>query len=948
MSHPLRALTALGQAVWYDNLSREVLRTGELKRMIEEDGVSGATPNPTIFEKALTGERIYDHALHALVDTGDGVQQIYEELAAADVRDAADLLYPVYESTEGTEGYVSLDVSPHLAYDTAGTIDQARRLFALVNRRNLMINVPATIEGMNAAAELLAEGININVTLIFSQEQYRDAMSAYIQGVERWIDSGGEPGHVCGTASFFINRVDSAIDEILREIVDPKIKPAARSLLGKAAIANAKIAYATYMEVFHGPRFALLRDKGARPQRILWAGTSTTDPEYADTYYVDALIGPETINTLPKISIDAYRRHGKPAVRLYEGVEAAREVFIGLEQLGIDVAEVMDALLENGVKLSTESFDHLVGAITKKRTRLIRGWGHRSASLGDLQKRVDEKLAQFDEQKVAESLWAGDVSLWTDDPAMLGPIARRLGWLPALETMIGETHRLRTFADDIKDAGFTVAVLLGMGGSSLASEVFATCFGSQQGFLDLKVLNTTVPDEILALEQGLDLEHTLFVYSSKSGRTVEAQALYAYFRARMESLLGEKAGSHFIAITDPGTSLGRLAGEQGFRKTFLNPPTIGGRFSALSYFGLVPAALMGMDLDRLLMRASQSVESAAPEVPALENQGMWLGTCLAEASLVGKDKLSLIMSPGIERFGLWLEQLVAESTGKEGKGIVPIVGESMGAPDVYDNDRLFVYLRLDDEGGFDEQVSALERYGHPVITLRLHTPFDLGREIFRWQLATAIAGVILRINPFDEPQVAECKTVTRNILDTYKKDKTLPRGEGMDVDDPGLAAALADFLSAARPGDYVAFNAFIRPTEENRAILQSMRVRVRGKFKTATGAGFGPRHLYATGQMQKGGADKGLFIQITSDDKEDAPVPGKTYSFGVLKTAQALADYKALQNRGRRVLRVHLREESDLSKVAHALRTALPSPQEAMMDRDEVLLRTFSSDFESY
>jgi len=773
----------------------------------------------------------------------------------------------------------------------------------------------------------LAEGINVNVTLIFSQEQYRAAVTAYIEGVGRWIESGGDPGQVCSVASLFVSRVDTAIDEILREIVDPKTKPIARSLVGKAAIANAKIAYAAYTEVFHGPRFALFGERGARPQRVLWASTSTKDPEYADTYYVDALIGPETVNTLSRVALDAYQRHGRPASRLAEGVEAARELFARLEQLEIDLDDVMDALLENGVRLFAEAHDQLLNSITQKRTRLIRGWGHRSASLGDLQKRVDGTLARFDEQKVAESLWACDVSLWTDDPALVGPIARRLGWLPVIETMARETDRLRRFAQDIKDAGFKVAVLLGMGGSSLAAGVFAACFGSQPDLLELRVLDTTLPDEILAVEREIDLAHTLFVFSSKSGRTLETLCLYAYFRAKMEKLVGEEAGSHFMAITDPGTSLGRLAMEKGFRKTFLNPPTIGGRFSALSYFGLVPAALMGVDLDRLLMRAAQSVESAAPEVPALENQGLWLGACLAEASLVGKDKLSLIVSPGLAHFGAWLEQLLAESTGKQGKGILPIEGEPLGTPDVYGYDRLFVYLRIDDEGVFDEEVSALERYGHSVITLRLHTPFDLGREMFRWQLAAAIAGVVLGMNPFDEPDVAVSKEITQSILETYEKDKTLPEGEWLDVNDPALAQALAIFLADSKPGDYVAFNAFLRPIQQNRAMLQSMRIAVRDRLKIATVVGFGPRYLHSTGQMHKGGFNKGLFIQITTDDREDAPVPGKAYTWGVLKAAQSLGDYEALKNRGRRIIRVHLSDESDLGKLADALTEALAPPQ---------------------
>lgn len=923
MTHPLRALTALGQSIWYDNLSREFLRTGELQRTIDEDGISGVTSNPTIFEKAISTDRAYDHVIHELVDTGRQVPEIYEELVAADVREVADLLLPVYEASAGVDGYVNLEVSPHLAYDVQGTVERALHLRTLVDRRNLMIKVPATTEGLKAMSDLLAQGVNVNATLVFSQDQYHETVAAFLEGVERWIDSGGDPDLIASVASFFVSRVDTAVDEILREVVDPKVKPTARSLLGKAGIANAKIAYAAYQELFHGPRFALLRDKGVRPQRIVWASTSTKDPDYADIYYVEALIGPETVNTLPKITLDAYRRHGRPAARLKEGVEAAGDLLARLEQLGIDLGEIMDSLLHNGVAAFAQSYDQLMCDIEKKRTRLLRGWGHRSASLGEIQKRVDETLAQFDAQKVGESLWAGDVSLWSKDPEQAGRIARRLGWLSVVDTMIPETRRLARFVDELRADGFRVAVLLGMGGSSLTAEMFQACFGSHGDFLDLKVLDSTVPETIAALERELDLQHTLFVVSSKSGRTVEALSLYAYFRAKVEELKGDDAGSHFVAVTDPGTNLGKLAREKGFRKTFLNPPTMSGRFSALSYFGLLPAALIGMDVKRLLMRAAQSVESAGPEVPALENQGMWLGTCLAEASLGGKDKLSLIVSPRIGRFGYWLEHLIAESTGKEGKGIIPIVDEPPGEPEVYANDRLFVYLRIDDQGAFDEQISALERYGHPVITLRLHTAFDLGREIIRWQLAIAIAGIILGTNPFDAPEADMSRTLTREILERYQRDNELPKGEFLNVDDPALAYYLRQFLGLSEPGEYLAFDAFIRPTEETRSMLQSMRTLVRDKRGIATTVGFAPRSLYTSGQMHKGGPDKGLFIQITSDNRDHVPIPGKTYCFGVLNAAQALGDYEALKTRGRRIMRVHMRDDSDLEKLQGALETAL-------------------------
>ena len=440
------------------------------------------------------------------------------------------------------------------------------------------------------------------------------------------------------------------------------------------------------------------------------------------------------------------------------------------------------------------------------------------------------------------------------------------------------------------------------------------------GYLDLRVVDTTVPGSILELEQSLDLEHTLFIVSSKSGGTIEVMSLYKYFRARMEQVLGAKAGGNFIAITDPGTSLGKLASEHGFRRVFLNPPDIGGRFSALSYFGLVPAALMGADMNRLLMRASQAVEASGPYVPALESPGAWLGVIMAEASLAGKDKLTFIISPKISSFGCWLEQLVAESTGKEGKGILPIEGEPVGQNESYGNDRLFMYLRLDDDSTNDRRVSDLEKAGYSVVTLRLHGPYDLGREMFRWEFATAVAGAILRINPFDQPDVQESKDITKKLLQAYVKDQKLNEGSRVDINDADLATILGKFFDPASPGSYVAFNAFIIPSEKNREILQDIRTIVRDKLRIATAVGFGPRYLHSTGQFHKGGTDEGIFVLITVDDVEDAAIASEPYSFGVLKSAQALGDYEALKKKGKRVLRVHLQSESDLYKLREAVK----------------------------
>lgn len=915
MNNPLRRLGELGQSVWYDNLNRELLRSGELKRMIEEDGVTGVTSNPSIFEKAIAGSKIYDNHLHELVDEGKDVYGIYEGLAVEDIRQAADLLLPVFEKTSGADGYVSLEVSPELAYDTDGTLAQVRHLFKLVDRKNLMIKVPATHEGVSAVKELIADGININITLIFSLAQYRDTAAAYLEGLGRWTASGGDPAAVASVASFFVSRVDTLVDERLGEIPYPELRSTATDLMGRAGIANAKMAYALYKELFHGEPFAAFREQGARPQRVLWASTSTKNPNYPDTYYVDHLLGPETVNTLPQVTLDAYRDHGQPIPRLEEDLDQARELFPKLAELGISMDEVMGQLLEDGVRLFADSFSKLLENVGRKRTRLLRGWGHRSASVGSLQKQVDETLSQWDKEELAEKLWAGDCSIWKDDEQECGQIRQRLGWLQVVDTMTDEVSRLKDFAEEIRSLGYTRAVLLGMGGSSLAAEVFASCYGVADGYLDLLVLDTTIPRSIIETEWNLDLAHTLFIVASKSGGTIEVASLYSYFRSRVEQVLGYEAGKNFIAITDPGTSLGKLASEHGFRKVFLNPSDIGGRFSALSYFGLVPAALIGADIGRILMRASQSVESSKPEVPALENPGLWLGAIIAQASLAGIDKLSLIVSPPVRSFGYWLEQLIAESTGKEGKGIVPIEGEPVGGPEHYERDRLFVYLRLDDDGTYDQFVSTMESSGHPVVTLRLHTAYDLGREMFRWEFATAVAGAILKINPFDQPNVQEAKDFTTELLESRQAEGGISTGNGLKIDDPGLLPSLKDLMDQRKPGDYVAFNAFLHPSRESVDALQSIRTVVRDKFRTATALGFGPRYLHSTGQIHKGGPNKGLYIEITMEDPKDVEIPGKPYTFGELKSAQSLGDYEALKRRERRILLVHLSSESDLAKL---------------------------------
>ncbi len=920
MSNPFKIINSLGQSIWYDNLGRDQIRSGSLKRLIERDGITGVTSNPTILLKAIRGQKIYDDDIHSKVDQGADVSAVYEHLALADITEAADLLAAVFRNTDGRDGYVSLEVPPELAYERSKTVVEARRLFELVGRPNLMIKVPATAQGIGAITELTAAGVNINATLIFSLGQYKAAAQAYMQGLEQWSEKGGDPKKVASVASFFVSRVDSSVDERLKEFSGQGSRSMCPDLLGKTAIANATLAYEHYMEILDSEQWGSLEKQGARAQKVLWASTSTKDPSYPDTYYVDKLLWPGTINTLPPSTLEAYRDHGNPDLRSAPDPAQARRIFEALTLQGLNIDLIMQRLLESGVSSFEDSFSELLAEIAGKRTRLLRGYGHRSASLGKLRENVDEILKRLDNEKITEKIWDMRPELWTTSLAGRAEIVQRLGWLRVVEIMQGEVDKLKAFAQEIVDEGFRHIALIGMGGSSIAPEAFMQCFGTGEDRPDFRIIDTTVPDAVLEIERSMDLRKTLFIVSSKSGGTIEVISLFNYFHHRMRELVGASAGKHFIAITDPGTSLGRLASEKQFRKIFLNPSDIGGRYSALSYFGLVPAALIGLDLSFLLVRAAQAVEGSGHDAPALESPAAWLGAIMAGGALVGQDKFTFIISPPLEGFGCWLEQLLAESLGKDGKGVIPIEGESVGLPDAYGPDRIFVYMRLDGDASQDMRVSELEKAGFPVVTLRMHGAYDTGREIFRWEFATAVAGEILGVNPFDQPKVQESKDITEARLKAYSSHGEFPKSDFIEVVANDFVEQIQSFVSQVGPGDYVAVCAFIRPSTANRAELDKLRIFIRDRFKVATTVGFGPRYLHSTGQIHKGGPNNGHYVVITSKDVEDFPVPKAGYSFGLLKEAQALGDVEALKKYNRRVVWIRLDDDSQLGKILEALR----------------------------
>jgi transaldolase/glucose-6-phosphate isomerase len=945
----LHQLAELGQSVWQDYIRRSEIESGELQRMLDL-GVLGVTANPTIFEKAITGSTDYDSAIEELVRQGKTEDEIYKILITEDIGMAADLLRPIYDRTEGRDGFVSIEVAPSLAHDTEGTMREAEEFWRIINRPNIMVKVPATAEGIPAIEELLYRGLNINITLIFSVEVHKQVMEAYLRALERRVQEGKPIDRIASVASFFVSRVDTKVDKLLEELLnkeqDPDRRQTIKSLMGTAAINNSKMAYQEFLRVFGTERFQRLKEKGARVQRPLWASTSTKNPNYSDVLYVDSLIGPDTVNTLPPQTIMAFLDHGTVERTIDKDLDKARQQLQMLEELGISMKQVTDELTVEGVQAFAKSFDTLAESIREKRERILAGATERyGASLGGLEPQVSDGLRRISANNVVSRIWEKDPTLWKQDEEARKKIKNRLGWLGVTEIMQDRADEIQAFAEQVRQAGFNSVVLLGMGGSSLAPEVINRVFGPRQGWPRFFMLDSTEPGTITAIERRIQPDNTLFIVSTKSGGTTETMSFYRYFREKVNAAKGPRAGENFVAITDPGTSLEELAGQEGFRHTFLNMPDIGGRYSALSYFGLVPAALMGVDIKKLLDCADNMVEACAPSVKVEDNPGAWLGVVMGEAWRAGRDKITVTTSPDLDSFGLWVEQLLAESTGKEGKGLIPVTGEPLGRPSFYGRDRLFIYLRLDD-GVIDQEqeraLAKLESAGQPVVRLHMKNRYDLGAEFFRWEFATAVAGHILGIDAFDEPNVQESKDNTKRLLEVYQREGKLPEGQPvLETDhlalygdeemlsrngsEGTLETALRAFFRTVRPGDYVGILAYLPSTGEHEELLQDARVSIRNTLRVATTFGYGPRFLHSTGQLHKGGPNKGVFLQITADPRRDLPIPGEPYTFGTLIRAQALGDLQSLWEHGRRAVRIHIRgdQSAGVEHIREAIKEAI-------------------------
>jgi transaldolase/glucose-6-phosphate isomerase len=930
----LKELHSLGQSVWLDNLSRHLIRCGDLGRLIAQDGVRGMTSNPSIFEKAISHGNDYDDDISHYVGEGEDVGQIFRHLSVRDIQEAADALRPVYDESKGGDGFISIEVSPYIAMETDPTVAEAKSLWQEIDRPNLMVKVPGTKAGIPAIRALTAAGLNINITLLFAREMYGKVAEAYIAGLEDRAAKGEDISKIASVASFFVSRIDTkadaAIEDKLKDAKDGA-RAGLQALRGKIAIANAKLAYQQYKRYFSGAAWQKLADKGARPQRLLWASTGTKNKAYPDTLYIDTLIGPDTVNTMPPETMDAFRDHGTPKATLEDDVDGAKKVLADFEAAGISLDRITDTLVSEGVALFADAADKLYGALADKRAKILDGGLARlSVAPGEsAQKAVDAEMKAHGD--ASRRLWAGDKSFWTGADE-----DKWLGWLDIVSRELGDVATLRDFAKTTE--GFSDAVLLGMGGSSLGADVLDEIFGQCESHPKLHVLDSTDPGRIATVTAAITLEKTMFIVASKSGTTLEPNILKDYFFDLVRKTGAAKPGKQFVAITDPGSAMEMTAKTEGFAHIFLGDPAIGGRYSVLSKFGLVPAAAMGLDIERILRETERMAVSCAALAPPAANPGVKLGIALgALANECGRDKVTILASRELKSIGTWLEQLIAESTGKQGKGLIPVSGEPLGEPDDYGEDRVFVHLHLAGADEPDAQLRALEEAGHPVIRIVIEDTYQIGQIFYLWEIAIAVAGAVLGINPFDQPDVEAAKVKARELTDAYEKTGALKKEEpifalnGFSVYAGGKANeglrggnSLAQILRAhferVEEDDYVALLAYLEQNAAHEAELQAMRLKLRDNKTVATCLGFGPRFLHSTGQAYKGGPNTGVFLTITCDHKTDIAIPGRKASFGTVQLAQALGDCAVLNERGRRALRIHL---SDAGKGLAALGEAI-------------------------
>ena len=915
--NPIQQLHALGQSVWLDYIRKDLLESGELAKLISDGEVRGVTSNPTIFQQAIANSSLYDEAARPLAQAGWNDERVFEVLAVDDIRAATELFLPLYERTEGADGFVSIEVSPRLAYDSQGTVAEARRLWSEVNRPNVMIKIPATEPGLPAIEQAIAEGINVNVTLVFSLKRYTQVMQAYLQGLERRLQAGNSLDHVASVASFFVSRVDTLVDGRLEQLLrdeGPKA-PRAAALLGKAAIANAKLAYAQFEGFFDDDRFTPLREHGARLQRPLWASTSTKNPAYRDVMYVENLIGQHTVNTLPPATLVAFREHGVAEPTIEQGLSAARAQLEALVELGISMDRVTSQLESEGVQKFAESFEGLLDTLGS------RGQGFR-AELGTLQPAYQSALERLEQDRTGPRLWARELSFW---PAGEADEIAGLDWLDMPKTTMEALQWAKSIGEAAHSAGKTTLGWIAPGRErGLMAEVLDGYRKSGRG-LELAGLDNLDPSGARRFERETPVRTSLFVLEQTDRPMIELQAGFEPHWQRAQHQLGEAAGQAFAVLAESGSPVARLAAERGFASLLEAAAVTPGPFAALSPSELVPAQLTGVDAEMLLAGAAQMARGCGPNAQPARSPGLSLAAFLAAACEDGSRSLALLADSRHLSLARWAEDMVRTCLGLEVRFPVDTLGgRRPPKPEAY------IYLRL--AGEWDERVKGQAGAGSPVLVMQVGDDLrSLGAAVFRWQMGVACAAQLLGSSPFRSRRRRWALDKLDRALESYRRSGKLPAPRGRELaggitvwpdkrwgripEASSIEQVAEALLAAVSEVDDLRLSLYPEGARGSRG--QTARIQ-----STITGRSMAASHSEQDGS--RSAAASQATLQVVLQPRRDQPIPGLDLSYGALNQLLAWAEFEELQSRKAPTWGIRLPSGIQLKHLADALSAATP------------------------
>ncbi len=919
---PIQSVHALGQSLWLDNIRRDSLDSGELADRVAAGELRGATSNPTFFESAIVSSGNYAVDLRRFAQAGWTAERIFVQLTVDDIRAAADAFLPLFEQTNGGDGFVSIDVNPEFADDTNRIVEEARRLWDVVNRPNAMIKIPATLAGLSAIESSIRAGINVNATLIFSLGRYIEVMEAYMSGLEGRLEAGGSLDHITSVASYFVSPIDTALDEQLKEVIQRGEAEGARAsaLLGKVAIANCKLAYAQFVATFQGERFQYLATRGARVQRPLWASTSTKNPEYPDTYYVDNLIGPDTVNTLPESTLKAFKDLGAPALTLTENISTARSRLQALDDLGISLDAAADKLERQGVSEFAASYRSILGTIEEKAGTFQR-------ELAALEPKIRETLVELERDEVGKKLWQEDVTLWVERDREKAQVRRWLGWLSEPAKMSTGVAELTRFVEAL-DPAITSLVLIGSGCGLFTAEMLARILVPPNG-IDLHTISTANPDDIRAIKRKIAPEATLYLLvDSSSGDGIEEHLLSTFWEQAVR-MLEEQTRDHFVVIVKEGSKLHNWAVEQGIQIISEADNQDDLCLSPFNWTSLLPAALTGADIQSFVQGGVDMTRACGPLVDVAQNPGLFLSSVLAAAFRSGRDKVTLFADPPLEPTLEWIQDLLTAGRGsrRDGSGFISIRDEPPGSGNVYGDDRLFVYLR--DSGALDRRLAEWIRADIPVLVLETSAkPEAIGGMLVQWQIGAAIAQHLLSVNPTDLDAHHRSKAERQHNLHRLERKGELPQADPLWQGDGVQLKAASRGLKLTGDGLSEVIDFILAESQEAGGLglrfYTPMSKTLQGKVRRLRHALRDQLGLYSlTSFAEYGlGIKDIIYLILMVKPRKDEAIPGKTYTFGQLFEGQALSDLAVMKDYGSPVLYLYFDAQKRLSDFLLAMTEA--------------------------